>query len=1006
MSQVIRATSHGTRREDHDTAAVESDLLSTLDPLGRGGRLWIVGLLAVMSVGATAWIMQLVNGLRVTEMRNYVSWGTYMANFVFFIGISHAGTLISAILRVTDAGWRRPITRMAEAITVFALMVGAPMVLIDMGRPDRLLNVFIHGRLQSPILWDVVSITTYLTGSMLYLYVAMIPDMPILARHARERGRSPRLVRFYEAMSLGYRESAEHRRRLAIALGAMAAIIIPVAISVHTVVSWVFGMTLRPGWHSTIFGPYFVVGAIFSGTAAIITAMVIFRRAYRLERYLLPLHFRNLGKILLVLTLLYAYFTLSEYLTAWYGGLEADRRLMELLAGHTAYGLSFWLWVVIGLFAPIGFLLFPGRRSISSIVTASVLVNVGMWVKRYLIVIPTLQTPFIPAEAAGVSTWYFPSPVEWAITAGAFAAFLLLFTLFSRLFPILSIWETAEDVAETKARAMEAPTMTRQQPVSPLPATLWLALFVAGCTLLTPLFPTNSARAQGAAQIEEGRAVYRRNCRTCHGATGEPSAETKRKYSTIPTLSDSAFLAGLSDDSMLVVLRNGKGKDMKSWSDILTEAEMAAVVSFIRTLPQAQSRDAAPVAAERPPRNIDSIPPSPADTSRAALTAPTLPAAPTPAAPTPAAPTPATPTPATPTPAAPTPATPTPATPTTVVAPTLVTGAEPGRDWVAPARQARRTNPIPESPEVAARGREIFRQECASCHGRLGHGDGPRAANLDTKVSNLTTSAVQAQSDGTLFWKITEGRGDMPSTRADLTDEERWIVVHHMRSLGGRPTGRAPVGGTGAHAPPAALPGAPIAGELGTSTAASAGSLGLAAGDARIELGRATEGDEEMLVASVTIGGQPAAGITVGFFAPRHFGLLPLGESETFDDGTAAVSFPLTLPGDLRGDVRFRVALLAPDAVKGAQAEAVLSGSVPLRQEISVFPRALWSTRAPIGLLAGITLLLLCVWSTYAFTVWQLLKLRGLAADRHTPAGDLARGWPNTAARWPARSRK
>ncbi len=981
MSQVIRATSHGTRREDHDIAAVESDLLSTLDPLGRGGRLWIVGLLAVMSVGATAWIMQLVNGLRVTEMRNYVSWGAYMANFVFFIGISHAGTLISAILRVTDAGWRRPITRMAEAITVFALMVGAPMVLIDMGRPDRLLNVFMHGRLQSPILWDVVSITTYLTGSMLYLYVAMIPDMPILARHARERGRSPRLVRFYEALSLGYRESAEHRRRLAIALGAMAAIIIPVAISVHTVVSWVFGMTLRPGWHSTIFGPYFVVGAIFSGTAAIITAMVIFRRAYRLERYLLPLHFRHLGKILLVLTLLYAYFTLSEYLTAWYGGLEADRRLMDLLAGHTAYGLSFWLWVVVGLFAPIGFLLFPGRRSISSIVAASVLVNVGMWVKRYLIVVPTLQTPFIPAEAAGVSTWYFPSPVEWAITAGAFAAFLLLFTLFSRLFPILSIWETAEDVAETKARAMEAPTMTRQQPVSALPATLSLALLVGGFTLLTPLFPTNSARAQGAAQVEEGRAVYRRNCRTCHGATGEPSAETKRKYSTIPTLSDSAFLAGLSDDSMLVVLRNGKGKDMKSWSDILTEAEMAAVVSFIRTLPQAQSRDAAPVAAERPPQNIDSIPPSPTDTSRAALAAPTLPAAPTRAAPTPA-------------------------TPTTAVAPTLVAEAGAGSAWVAPARQARQTNPIPESPEVAARGREIFRQECASCHGRLGHGDGPRAANLDTKVSDLTTSALQAQSDGTLFWKITEGRGDMPSTRADLTDEERWIVVHHIRSLGGRTTGVAPVVGTGAHAPPAALPGPPIAGELGTSTSASAGSLGVAAADARIELGRATEGDEEMLVASVMVGGQPAAGVTVEFYAQRHFGLLSLGESETLVDGTAAVSFPLALPGDSRGAVRFRVALLGPDAVTGAQAEAVLSGGVPSRQEISAIPRALWSTRAPMGLLAGITVLLLCVWSTYVFAIWQLLRMRGIAGEPN-PASDLIRGWPTTSpARWPERNRK
>ena len=289
------------RHNRSEPAAIEHDLLATLDPLSAPGRRWIASLLAVMALAFVAYVYQLVHGLRVTDMRNYVSWGAYMTNFVFFIGISHAGTLISAILRVTDAGWRRPITRMAEAITVIALLVGASMVMIDMGRPDRILNLLVHGRFQSPILWDLVSVTTYLTGSFLYLYVAMIPDMPMLARHAREQGRSPVLIRVYELMSLGYRESPEHRRLLARALGAMAVIIIPVAISVHTVVSWVFGMTLRPGWHSTIFGPYFVIGAIFSGTAAIITAMVIFRHAYHLERYLLPSHFHKLAKILLAL---------------------------------------------------------------------------------------------------------------------------------------------------------------------------------------------------------------------------------------------------------------------------------------------------------------------------------------------------------------------------------------------------------------------------------------------------------------------------------------------------------------------------------------------------------------------------------------------------------------------------------------------------------------------------------------------------------------------------------
>jgi len=483
---------------------VERDLLATLDPLSGRGRLWIASLLAVCATAFIAWIYQLRFGLAVTSMRNYVSWGVYMTNFVFFIGISHAGTLISAILRVTDAGWRRPITRMAEAITVIALLIGASSVMIDMGRPDRLLNVLIHGRLQSPILWDLVSVTTYLTGSFLYLYVAMIPDMPMLAQHARERGRSPKLVRLYELLSLGYRETPAHRRLLARALGAMAVIIIPVAVSVHTVVSWVFGMTLRPGWHSTIFGPYFVVGAIFSGTAGIITAMVIFRRAYHLERYLLPVHFHKLAKILLALSLLYAYFTLSEYLTAWYGGLESDSRLLGLLAGNTAFGRSFWLWATFGLFVPIGLLLFPSHRSVGAIVTASVLINVGMWWKRFLIVVPTLETPFIPAQAAGIAPRYFPSLVECLITAGAFAGFLLLFTLFSRLFPILSIWETVEDAEEVKSTVKTGHAFAgagrAHSRVSS--AALGIALLVCGVAVAAPWSAARAQTAQGKAVIE------------------------------------------------------------------------------------------------------------------------------------------------------------------------------------------------------------------------------------------------------------------------------------------------------------------------------------------------------------------------------------------------------------------------------------------------------------------------------------------------------------------------
>lgn len=409
-------------------------------------------LAAIVLWGAFAYSTQLYRGLAATGMRDYVSWGMYMSNFVFFIGISHAGTLISAILRVTNAQWRRPITRMAEAITVFALIVGASMVIIDMGRPDRIHHVILYGRLQSPILWDVCSICTYLCGSLLYLYVAMIPDMTTMAEVSEKRGRM-KIARLYRRLSLGFRATPQQTRRLNVALATMAVIIIPVAVSVHTVVSWVFAMTLRPGWHSTIFGPYFVVGAIYSGTAAIILAMALFRKGYRLQRYLTNDCFRLLGKLLLAPSIIYIYFTLSEYVTAWYGGLEAESRLLRLLMGGAPYGPLFWATIIIGLFVPAFLLAAPVKveNCLPYVVTASVLVNIGMWLKRYLIIVPTMETPFIPSQAAGVVISYVPTWVEWSITTAAFAAFILLYMLFSKVFPILSMWEIAEPHAMEKA---------------------------------------------------------------------------------------------------------------------------------------------------------------------------------------------------------------------------------------------------------------------------------------------------------------------------------------------------------------------------------------------------------------------------------------------------------------------------------------------------------------------------------------------------------------------------
>jgi len=398
---------------------------------------FIAALAAVVGWGAYAYGVQLQHGLVVTAMRDTVSWGLYISNFVFFIGISHVGALMSAILRLTKAEWRRPITRMAEAITVCSLFVGASMPIIDLGRPDRLLNVILYGRIQSAILWDFLSIGTYLVGSLLFFYLFLIPDLAILRDRLTSIGRLRRWI--YRKLALGWSGAADQRRRLERSIGIMTILILPIAISVHTVVSWIFAMTLRVGWNSTIFGPYFVAGALFSGVASVLMAMALFAHFYKLERWITPLHFRHLAYLLLVLDLVYIYFTLNEYLTVSYKseGTEAD--LLASLYGGS-YASLFWTIQLGGLVIPAFLLASRRTRTTLGIVVAATLVNVTMWLKRYLIVVSTLATPQMPTGWAS----YWPTWVEWSITAAAFAGFVLLFSLLSRVVPIVSVWETLE----------------------------------------------------------------------------------------------------------------------------------------------------------------------------------------------------------------------------------------------------------------------------------------------------------------------------------------------------------------------------------------------------------------------------------------------------------------------------------------------------------------------------------------------------------------------------------
>ncbi|GBD86527.1 putative hydrogenase 2 b cytochrome subunit [bacterium BMS3Abin03] len=424
--------------EKTKTIDIDEALYRPIYETGRGFYLTVGILLMIILFAAFMYVRQVYYGLGVTGMNQPVTWGFYIVNFVFFIGISHAGTLISAILRLSKAEWRRPITRMAEVITAIVLAIGGLHPIIDLGRPDRVLNIFTAGRLQSPLLWDVTSITAYFTASTVYLYLPMIPDI------AKLRDRGGKLTRFYDFLSWGWQGTDHQKKVLNRAINILMVMVIPIAVSVHTVISYIFSMTLQPGWHSTIFGPYFVVGAIFSGIAALLIVMIAFRKVFHLENYLKLIHFQYLSTLLLIMSLLWFYFTFSEYLTGIFGA-EPHEMDVILYKFTGPYAIFFWSMVVFNFIIPVIVLSFKKFKTIKGILFASITVVIGMWLERLNIVIPSLANPRMELG----SGMYFPSLTEWSLFVGAIAVFVLGYVLFSKFFPIISIWEIEEGREES-----------------------------------------------------------------------------------------------------------------------------------------------------------------------------------------------------------------------------------------------------------------------------------------------------------------------------------------------------------------------------------------------------------------------------------------------------------------------------------------------------------------------------------------------------------------------------
>jgi len=433
-------------RERLTEAQINEDLLG---PTLRTPRwFWpVAGFLAlVVLAGVVSFGLMINRGLGLTGLDRPVMWGALITTFVFWVGISHAGVMISSILRLAQAEWRRPVTRAAELLTVFALSTAAIFPLIHVGRPWRLLYWFlpydfprmVWPNVRSPLIWDPAAIFTYLSGASLFVFVALLPDFAL----ARDRTRGWR-HRLYSVLSLGFRGSLRQWKLQAIAGILLSALILPVFVSVHSIVSWDFAVAMSvDGWHATIFAPYFVIGAVHSGVAAVVTVMALMLWLFGWKRYIRPEHFDSLGKLELAVGIGWFYFFFLEVVFGLYGLGGPDLAMKQMQLTQWPWSLLFGIFIVTAAFIPIPLWMFRRvRRSILAMFLVSISVNIGMWFERFLIIVPGLarKQPF--AFSWGT---YSPRPVELIIVAASFALVLLGLLLFTRLFPPIPIYDTKE----------------------------------------------------------------------------------------------------------------------------------------------------------------------------------------------------------------------------------------------------------------------------------------------------------------------------------------------------------------------------------------------------------------------------------------------------------------------------------------------------------------------------------------------------------------------------------
>ncbi|HTN08624.1 NrfD/PsrC family molybdoenzyme membrane anchor subunit [Agriterribacter sp.] len=428
---------------DKTYSRVTEDIVYTIET--KPTRLWYIGLyisIALLLFGVYSIYREVTYGVGQWNLGKTVGWGWDITNFVWWIGIGHAGTLISAILLLFRQGWRTGVNRAAEAMTIFAVMAAGQFPIWHMGRVWLAFFVMpypnsrgpLWPNFNSPLLWDVFAISTYFTLSLLFWYSGLIPDVATL----RDRAKTKFRKLFYGIASFGWTGSTKHWQRHESLSLVLAGLCTPLVLSVHTIVSFDFATSIVPGWHTTIFPPYFVAGAVFSGFAMVQTLMLITRRVMNLQDYITIGHIEAMNKVIVLTGSIVGCAYLTELFMAWYGAniYEYDAFFKYRLAGP--YGWSYWIMMTCNVVSPQLFWFKKLRRNIEFTFIMSVVVNVGMWFERFVIIVTSIFRDYLPSSW---SLYYRPSIYEIGFYLGTFGLFFTCYFLFSKYFPVIAIWE-------------------------------------------------------------------------------------------------------------------------------------------------------------------------------------------------------------------------------------------------------------------------------------------------------------------------------------------------------------------------------------------------------------------------------------------------------------------------------------------------------------------------------------------------------------------------------------